>query len=477
MADTLIKNGIVITMDPDRRVLMNGAVAIEGENIIDVGESRTLEQTYKAGREIDAKGMVVMPGLFDAHGHAGHSLLKSLGMHNDTWYQACNILYAETSDVEFWEADAALTNLERLKFGTTSGVTFFGGGDSVMRVDDPVFARVHSDAVAKIGVRTFLAVGPRRPPYPRKYSRWHGEARRDFMVSFDEMIETCKTAIKENHGKNGGRVNIAMMYPTPHPERKPITGPALEDIRRESNIAYDLAVENDLMFTMDGHNRGTVKFCVEELGILGPNSLLSHSTELTQEEVSLCAEKDIRIAHNPSAVASIMGRCPVPELIDAGVKVALGSDAAGPDRSYDMFRHMFQAMRYHRRHYRDSKVLPPGKVLEMVTIDAAEAFNIADYTGSLEKGKKADVVLVDMKKPHLYPLNMPVDRITYFANGNDVDTVLVDGEIVMENRRATKVDEYAILEQANEQIEAAVGRSGLKTLQEIPDTYWGRSHY
>jgi cytosine/adenosine deaminase-related metal-dependent hydrolase len=231
------------------------------------------------------------------------------------------------------------------------------------------------------------------------------------------------------------------------------------------------------MFTQDGHTRGTVKFCVEELGILGPNSLLSHSTELTAEEIQICKEKGISIAHNPSAVASIRKRCPVSELIDAGVKIAMGSDAAGPDRSYDMFRHMFQAMRYHRRHYRDSKILPPGKVLEMCTIEAAEAFGIADYTGSLEKGKKADVILVDMKKPHLHPLNMPVDKITYFANGNDVDTVIVDGEILMEDKKVKHVNEDEILEMADEQIELAVERSGLDRLYELTDSYWGKSRY
>jgi len=134
-------------------------------------------------------------------------------------------------------------------------------------------------------------------------------------------------------------------------------------------------------------------------------------------------------------------------------------------------------MRYHRRHFRDSKVLPPGKALEMCTVDAAEAFGILDYTGSLEIGKKADVILVDMKKPHLHPLNMPVDKITYFANGNDVDTVIVDGQILMENREVKTVNEYEILESANEQLELAVKRSGLKELYELTDNYWYKSHY
>src|SRR5437762_13659266 len=101
-----------------------------------------------------------------------------------------------------------------------------------------------------------------------------------------------------------------------------------------------------------------------------------------------------------------------------------------------MFRHMFQCMHYHRRHFRDARILPQGKVLEMVTIDAARALGLDRELGSLEAGKKADVILVDLFKPHLMPLNMPVYRIASFANGADVDTVIVDGRVLMEGREA-----------------------------------------
>ena len=227
---------------------------------------------------------------------------------------------------------------------------------------------------------------------------------------------------------------------------------------------------------MDGHSRGTIKFCHEELGLLGSEALFSHSTEITDEEIRLCGETGTSIAHNPSAVASITGRCPVLKLIKAGVNVVLGSDAGAPDRSFDMFRHMFQAMRYHRRQFRDARVLPPGKTLEMATLDGAKAFRLGDL-GSLEAGKKADMILVDMKKPHLYPMNMPVDKITYFANGGDVDTVIVNGRILMEGRDVKTVNEAAILDRAQEEIEAAVGRSGLKELYETTNRYWSHSRY
>jgi cytosine/adenosine deaminase-related metal-dependent hydrolase len=174
---------------------------------------------------------------------------------------------------------------------------------------------------------------------------------------------------------------------------------------------------------------------------------------------------------------SIRGRCPVPELIDAGITVALGSDGIAPDRSYDMFRHMFQCMHYHRRHFRDPAVLPHGKVLEMATIDAARALGLAGDIGSLEAGKKADIILVDLFKPHLVPLNMPVHRITSFANGADVCTTIVDGRILMENGAVTSVDEADVLERAHAACERMLDRTGLRAMLEPPANLWGATHY
>ncbi|MFH1179974.1 MAG: amidohydrolase family protein, partial [Candidatus Bathyarchaeota archaeon] len=473
----LIKNGILIPMDPPRRIIEDGAVAIEGNKIIETGKTEELVKKHQSDTVIDATRMVIMPGLMDGHAHAGHSLLRTLGMHNDTWYKACEDIYATGSTTEYWEADAALLNLERLKFGTTCGISFLGGGDSIMRVDDPKYARAHCDAAEKIGVRTFMAVGPRRLPYPSLYSDWSGESRRDLMVDYEEQIAVTEKIIEENHNRASGRVKVAVMHPTPHPEVKPILGQELVDLKERAKTVRDLSRKYDLMFTMDGHSRGTVKFCHEELGFTGPEAVFSHSTDLTAEEIQICKETGTNIAHNPSAVASIMGRCPVPELIDAGVTVVMGSDAGAPDRSFDMFRHMFQCMRYHRRHYRDADVLPPGKILEMTTIDGAKAFRMDDQIGSLEAGKKADLILVDLNKPHFCPLNMYVDKVAYFANGNDVDTVIVDGEVLMRAREVKTVNEQEVLDKAQEQIEAALGRINPTGLFDITKNYWGKSHY
>ena len=138
---------------------------------------------------------------------------------------------------------------------------------------------------------------------------------------------------------------------------------------------------------------------------------------------------------------------------------------------------MFQAMRYHRFYWHDTNVLPAGKALEMVTVDAAKALGMEREIGSLEPGKKADVILVDMFKPHLYPFNMPLYRLVCFANGADVDTVIVDGRVLMEKRRVLSVDESEVLEQAQAATETTLDRTGLRHLTATPERFWGVSRY
>ncbi|TRO46244.1 amidohydrolase [Candidatus Bathyarchaeota archaeon] len=476
MVDVLITGGTIITMDPGRRILEDGAVAVEKGYILDVGPAVEIAGKYSVDRVINASRKIVMPGLFDGHSHAGHGLLKSLGMHNELWYKACEDVYSRGSTEEFWEAEALLTATERLRFGVTCSLTFFGGGDSVMRTDDPAYGDRHCEAVRRVGIREYLAVGARRPPFPKRYARWEQGGRREYDVSFEEQLRVSEDLV-ERWSNEWGRVRVCMMHPTSHPEYGPIEGEELEEDRQRAQAAREISRRHGVLFTQDGHTKGTVKFAHEELGILGPDALLSHSTDLTDEEIEICKRTGTRVVHNPSAVASMTARCPVPELLNSGVTVMLGSDASAPDRSFDMFRHMFQCMRYHRRHYRDSRVLPAGKVLEMATIDAARAMGLDNELGSIEIGKKADVILIDAYRPHIYPLNMVADRVAYYANGNDVDTVLVDGEILMEGRVVKTVEEAEVLEMAQREAEAIIERNGLRPLMDYTAGYWGRNRY
>ena len=474
-ADILITHGTVITMDAGRRVLEDGAVAIRGDRIIAVGTSRELAARFTARQTIDAYRKVVMPGLIDGHGHAGHGLVKSLGMDTDEWYGATEAIYARGSTVDFWRAEALLTGVERVRFGVTTALSYFGGGDMVVRTDDPKYGDAYLAAMDTVGIRFILAVGPRRPPFPRTYVDWTGATSREVSVTFARQLEVSETLIKRWNGAASGRLHLAVMSPTHHPETPGAAGAPDEEIKAQALAARALSKRYGLLFTQDGHSRGTIKWAHEQLGILGPDVLLSHATGMTDEEIAIVAKTGTKIVHNPSANAAMREPFRLVELLDAGVTVMLGSDGVAPDRSYDMFRHMFQAMRYHRAALRDPSVLPAGKVLEMVTIDAARALGMDKDIGSLEPGKKADVILVDVFRPHLVPMNMPLYRIAYFANGNDVSTVLVNGRVLMRDRRVLSVNEERVLTFAQREADAAIKRTGLGKLTETPDGFWGRS--
>jgi cytosine/adenosine deaminase-related metal-dependent hydrolase len=220
-----------------------------------------------------------------------------------------------------------------------------------------------------------------------------------------------------------------------------------------------------------------VKFAKENMEILGPEMLLSHSTDFTDEEIEICAEYDLKIAHNTSSNASVFGRCRAIELMDAGVTVGIGSDATAPDRSADMLRHVQHCMHYHRRHFRDTHVLPPGKALEMVTIDSARALGMENEIGSLDVGKKADVIAIDLAKPHLFPHNMIPFRVAYFANGADVDTVIVNGDILMRGREVATADQTKVLNEAQKATEVMLDRTGRHALLDLPENFFGATRY
>ena len=474
--ELIISGGVIVTVDDHRRVINDGSVVINDGRIIAVAPSIEIINKFRAKKTIDAIGKIVIPGLIDTHAHAGHGLIKTMAM-NDDWEQVCGDVYRKGSTPEFWYAEARLASLERLKFGVTTGVSLLGGGDTILRTDDPVYADAHCRGVSSIGTRSMVAVGPTRAPHPLTYASWDKDQQTPYPVSFEKQIQTCEEIIAKWHRKENDRISIAMIYPVLRNEHeKDMTAADYQEAIRQARFTRELSKEAGLIFTQDGHTGGSVKRSYE-IGLLGPDALLSHATNLSDEEIAICARTNTRIAHNPSAVAAIYGYCPVIDLIEAGVTVALGSDATAPDRSSDMFRHMQQLMHYHRRHYRDASIVPAGKALEMATIDAATALGMADEIGSIEVGKQADIVLVDMDAAHMHPKNMEAFRLVSFANGNDVDTVIIGGELVLEVKKPTRVSVREILDEAQTETDKMLKRTNGERFLELPDGFWSQTRY
>jgi cytosine/adenosine deaminase-related metal-dependent hydrolase len=452
-------------MDAARRVIEAGAVAIAGTRIVAVGTAAEVTQAFPDARRIDTAGHAVLPGLIDGHAHAGHGLIKTLGDgDSDAWSAACRQVYTTASPPSFWHADARLAALERLMCGTTTGVSVLGGGDSVMRTDRPEHAIAHARGVAEIGIRDILAVGPTRPPHPWRYADWQDDVRQEYDVDFARQLATIEAVIEACH--RSGRLLVATLLPV---FRTPDAAPALiDEVARQGDAVRALGRRHGTLFHQDGHRSGSLALADRMFGLLGPDATMSHCTDLTEADIDALERTGTHVVHNPSAIASVLGYCPVPLLQARGVTVMLGSDGTAPDRGADMFRHMFVCRRLHQREHRDERLMPPGRVLEMVTVDAARGLGLADEIGSLEVGKRADVITVDLRKPHLAPANMPVWRVACFASGSDVDTVIVDGQVLMQGRRVAHVDVAAVLEAAQAECAQMLRRAGLTALLASP---------
>ncbi len=479
MADIRIDHATVVTMDPDRRVLEDASIVVSGDKITAIGPSATTAPRHPAKLEINGRRMLALPGLIDAHAHAGHGLVKTLGGDDSAaWFEACRAIYTKHSSEAFWRAEARLSALERIKAGVTLGVSMFGRGDSVSRVDDPRYAVAHMGAVNQSGARAVLACGPCRPPFPWTYAHVGGPDDGEHLVDVDRMMEVTGTIIDRWHGAADGRLSVAVCYPVHHDGRPLPDGVSVDLIRAHAQGARALGRQKGVRFTQDGHRNGSLAAAHDVIGdLLGPDAYMSHCTDLTERDIAVVVETGTHIVHNPSAIAAIRGRCPVPELIDQGVTVAIGSDGTAPDRSFDMFRHMQQSMHYHRRHFRDDQILPPGKALEMVTIDAAQVLGVDDHLGSLEEGKQADITLLDMAKPHLTPANMPVYRAVYFANAADVDTVICNGSVLMRGRKVSTLEEGDVLDEAERETALMIERAGLAPLLAPRAGFWSKSRY
>jgi cytosine/adenosine deaminase-related metal-dependent hydrolase len=476
MTDILIRGGTVVAMDEARRVIEDGAVAITGDRIAAVGRRAEVEAAHGgAATVIEAKGRAILPGLIDGHAHAGHALVKTMGGGDSAvWSEACRIIYTTASSPSFWRAEARLAALERLKNGVTTGVSLLGGGDSVMRVDDPAHGEAHAAGVGEVGIRAIVAVGPTRPPHPRPYASWQGPLRTDTPVTFEQQAEVIGALIERLHGTQGGRMAIATLMPVYREATHDAANVAV--IERQGRIVRDLGRKAGTLFHQDGHRSGSIAMAERMFGLAGTDAFYSHCTDLTEDDIESAARTGTSIVHNPTAIAQVRGHCPVPLLMERGVTVMIGSDGTAPDRGTDMFRHMVMCARLHQRAARDEKLMPPGKLLEMITTDAAKGLGMADRIGSLTPGMKADVITVDLATPHAYPPNMPVNRLVFFAGGADVRDVVVDGRILMRERIVATVDEAEVLAEAAAETETMLDRSGLRALIHC-DPGWGRVRF
>ncbi len=480
MIDLLLIHGTVITMDEQRRILEDGAVAIHNGRILEVDASDHLLSKYEAKKVMDCRHHAVLPGFIDAHGHGGHSMFKSIATDNiGFWMPIMTETYKHYVTDDFWYYEGKLNALERLKAGITTGACVLG---SMPRSDDPIFALNHAKAYAEVGIREIVCTGPCNPPWPHSFSRWVDGKRIVKEVTYEEVLKGAEAVIEALNHTHEDRIrafitpfvivtSVDPSHPTPPDRLYGLT----EHDRYQAKKIREIARKYNTRIHSDAFG-GMIHLAIQdpENALLGPDVHLQHCRGISFDEARILAETGTNVTSAPGA-SQIAARTPITELIELGANVAITTDGTSPSAPFDMFQAMRKTQLIHQAALKDYYYLPPGKLLEMVTIDAARCVGWDDELGSLEPGKKADVITVNMQQPHLTPEFMHVHRLVHQAVASDVDHVIVDGKLVMEHRNVLTVNEKLALEEAQEESLRTIKRAGLEKYMQPTKYFWGHA--
>lgn len=456
--DLLIDNiGSLITVDGTRRVITDAAIAVRDGSIVAVDKSAEVAQAV-AGAVIaetyDARGAVVTPGFIDLHLHSSFHLARGLADEANAREFLVQRMYPyeaalSSADVE---VSARLAAREMLRHGTTCFV-------------DP--GNVHPQStlagIAPVGIRAVLA----RSAFDLAGS--------EFGVIPEELISTPDQAAAEAHaliesyrGELDGRVDVSVSFRGLNNSSDDLIR-GLVDVSAE----HDAILQMHACFAQSTHDSSISKFGepeierLDRLGALGPRTLVAHAGWLEPHEVRLIRESGTNVTLNPTSSMhngyGVIKMGLVPEMLADGVNVGLGCDHASSG-SVDMVREMFLASCGYKEVRLIPRVMPPETVLEMATINAAKAIGRSDDLGSIEVGKRADIVLFDADAPAWVPLHNPVSNLIYSASGATVSTVFVDGDRVVDDGRLAGIDEGELLGQVRELLPEFSRRLNLEPL-------------
>jgi len=444
MADLIIKNGYVHTVNPERAVYPNGAVAITGQRIVAVGPTDTVLATHTAQETLDARGKMILPGLIDTHVHPAlyltgspasvdptvPNLLSRGGFIEDFTLRFITPGYNMFTPEESYAA-AMGAYVAMIKSGTTC---FNDGGNGD--------AGGLAQAAIDIGIRGIVtqATGDLtvNPDLPQDRLRRFADV--DLLLSRNEAV------VKRWQGTAEGRIRawFNLFFAPTCSDELCVETKKMAD-RYEVGIGcHATAVKNEDPFSVKHHGkRSLTRF--HELGVFGPNFLGVHMGWPDDQEIRWLAEQRVKVAHCP-ITSSICGKGifmdqRMPKMADAGVTIGLGTDIA---QQGGMLAQMTAAYLWHKEAYRESTIMPPQQVLAMATIDAAHACLWDDEIGSLEVGKKADVIIVDTTDIRWALSRDPLGPLLLEGQGRDVETVIIDGRVVMRNRELLTVDEEKV---------------------------------
>jgi len=412
----MITNGTVITMNGEDSVIENGAVAVKGENIVAVGKAGELS-ACKVSKRIDAKGGIIMPGLVNTHTHASMTIFRGLADDLPLMAWLNDHIFPAEADLTSQKVydGALLACAEMILSGTTCFCDMYLFEDHV--------AQAAKDA----GIRAVVGEVLFDFPSPN-----YGSLEKGF--AYTEMLV--------DKYRNDPLINIAVEPHSPY-----LCAP---DLLEKASL---LAQKNDLLLVIHVSETRSESLEINEkygltpvgflasLGVLSPKLLACHCVHLTEEDIALLKKHDVKVAHNPESNMKLAsGFAPVPELLIKGVCVGIGTDGCASNNNLDIFHEMSMAAKLGKVHMHDPAAMNAKSVLRMATIDGARALGLSGITGSLEPGKKADIIILDTRKPHLTPMYNPVSHLVYAARGSDVQTSVINGRLIMEERKLLSLD-------------------------------------
>ncbi len=428
----LIGNGLVVTMDDKRRIIPSGYVAIDGDRIVDVGKGDGRDR-FEAEEYIDARGSVVMPGFLCAHTHFYGELLRA-----SPWFAKIEppTDFMQNLQRIWWALDVLLTHEDAYAAAligsidfVKSGTTMFFDNISAPNAIEGILDHMEK-AVNEVGIRGILS--------------FEATQRRSIEEGIRGVREN-ERFIKKNNNDPEKLVKGAIYLHASFTVTDDLFKLARE-IADKYHALLSIHVEEGLVDVYHNLERYGVRPVerMEKLGFLGPDVILVHVVQANDDELAIIKRSGAHVAHNAmSNMLNAVGVPPVPKMMRMGINVGIGNDGY----IFDVFENMRTTYLIHKVWNLDPRLMTPQEVVEMATINVAKMFGVEKELGSLEKGKKADVIII---KPELPPT--PVNEETVYGhivntfNGRDVKTVIVNGRIIMRNRKLLTIDEQKALE-------------------------------
>lgn len=458
--DVLINNGTILTVDRERRIVTDGSIAIRRDRIVEVGKTRELATKYRAPRVIDATEKLVMPGLINGHAHlVGHqrSLASdTVNTHDFLKYWIYPYYGAVNAEDEYWGSLNVIA--EKIKTGTTCFVE-----PGCKFLDSTLKAIAQSGIRCTIGSWTWDQAGPDAQKCFAELGRMNT---REALALVEHNLSTYRHVLD-------GRVRV---YATIEgvgtcSDELTLGAKQLADKYGAFVVQHKASSVQEVQVELSKTGRRPVEH-MYRIGALGPNVYLNHMTAIDDGEVDMLAEMGVKVCHNPSASLKLakgttrMGK--FLDMMKRGVTVCLGCDGSNSSDYRDMVRAMYLAAALPKDYTMDAASMTAERAIEMATIEGARAIGWEKEIGSLETGKKADLIMFDMNRPEWTPTYNWVTALVYSATGDSVDTVLVDGQVLMEGRRLLTIEERMVRQEMQGRRADFLRRAGLQVPHRWP---------